>query len=155
MPEYSPDDVEQAGAPTDESLARAFQGGDRAAGESLVRRWSRSIFALCCSHLGNRSDAEDAAQEAFFRMSRDIAKLDAARPPGPWLVGIAKNICRDLRTRRGVTLAPEPVAVPVDAALKREDEERVAAAMESLPPHYHELLIYKFRMNLLRAKVKA
>ena len=67
-------------------------------------------------------------------------------------------VARELRAKgRGLPLdhAPEPSAAPVDSMLLREDEEQLARAMESLPAHYHELLLYKFRLNLPNKEIAA
>src|SRR5689334_18617737 len=52
--------------PPDAELARRAGAGDERAFTTLVRRYERPVFALCCRYLG-QADAADAAQETFVR----------------------------------------------------------------------------------------
>lgn len=83
---------------------------DRSAGldlEGVRRRDPRALgdffeayFDRVYSHLkrllGDTSAAQDAAQEVFLKIHRGAHQLDAARDPGPWVMAIATNVCRDL-----------------------------------------------------------
>ena len=53
---------------SDEELMLAVAGGDLAAFGQLVTRHQRSAWSAACRFLGNTSDAEDVAQEAFLRI---------------------------------------------------------------------------------------
>lgn len=53
------------------------------------------MFALVYRLLGDRTLAEDAAQEVFLKVHRGAHLLDPARDPVPWLLMIATNVCRD------------------------------------------------------------
>lgn len=67
----------------------------------LVRKYESFVYAICCRML-NSADAEDAAQDVFFKLMRhaDRVQEDAAG----WLHRCAVNTCRDIlrrnRTRR-------------------------------------------------------
>ncbi|MBX5201885.1 sigma-70 family RNA polymerase sigma factor [Rhizobium sp. NZLR1] len=81
--------------------------------------------------LGSRSEAEDAVQEAWLRLSRtdttDVGNL------GGWLTTVVARICLDmLRTRK--TRREEPLEMPVHAAIAdpANDPERDAALAESV-----------------------
>src|SRR5580698_1382531 len=78
----------------------------------LFRLAYRVSFRL----LGDRGDAEDAAQEALARAHVRWHKL-AERPEG-WVVTVATNLAIDRigRRRRPPTLGTEPIAL-VDAHL--------------------------------------
>jgi len=92
-------------------LVRRAAAGDHGAFERLVRSQERRVLALAWRLLGDRADAEDAAQEAFLRLYRALGRLDPARPVTPFLDRITVNVCHDLgrrRTRRReVSLEPE------------------------------------------------
>jgi RNA polymerase sigma-70 factor (ECF subfamily) len=60
----------------------------------LVERFRGRVFGLCYRMLGNREDAEDAAQETFIRLLKNLAKWDRNRDFEPWLLAIAGNRCR-------------------------------------------------------------
>jgi len=67
--------------------------GDQAAMLELVDRYKQRVFALCFRMLGQRQDAEDAAQETFVRLLKNLSKWDQARDFEPWLFTIAANRC--------------------------------------------------------------
>ena len=81
---------------------------------ALTRRQVDAAFRLAWAILGDATDAEDAAQEAFAMAWRKRATL---RDPGafePWFERILVNACRErIRQRvRGRVRAIRPVAVP-------------------------------------------
>ena len=59
--------------------------------EALFDRTYGLLFRLT----GNRTTAEDLAQETFLKIHRALHTLDPARDPWPWVVTIAMNVCRD------------------------------------------------------------
>ncbi len=125
----------------DSELAVRARKGDDSAFDRLIERHQRPVFRLCWSMLGDRSDAEDAAQETFVRAYQSLPSYDAERSFGPWLRGIASNVClqllrrRSLRSGRQLSLdasptdppapedpEPSPLADRAVAALRRLDE---------------------------------
>jgi RNA polymerase sigma-70 factor (ECF subfamily) len=60
------------------------------------------IFSLAFRLLGERTAAEDITQEVFLRVHRAAHQLDTSRDPGPWLMTITANLCREKwRSREG------------------------------------------------------
>jgi RNA polymerase sigma-70 factor, ECF subfamily len=77
--------------------------GDQAAMVRLVDAYRDRVFGICYRMLGQRQDAEDAAQETFLRVLRSLGRWDQHREFEPWLLAIAANRCRTMlaaRTRR-------------------------------------------------------
>ena len=68
--------------------------GDQGAMIALVDRFKGQVFGLCYRMLGQRQDAEDAAQETFVRVLKNLHRWDQARDFEPWLLAIAGNRCR-------------------------------------------------------------
>lgn len=84
------------------------------------------VMRLCMRHLRDESDAEDAAQEVFRRAVQRRAELRG--DPLPWLITVAKNVCRDeLRRRRNGWTALERSAAMAPA------EEASTAVIEDNP----------------------
>jgi RNA polymerase sigma-70 factor (ECF subfamily) len=80
-------------SPTDGELARrALQGEPQAFGE-LVKRYQSSVFNVCYRMVGERTQAEDLAQEAFIRAYRRLDQYDGERPFGPWIRRLSANLC--------------------------------------------------------------
>ena len=76
------------------ALIRRCLAGDQAAMLALVERFRGQVFGLCYRMLGHREDAEDAAQETFVRVLKNLHRWDADREFQPWLLAIAGNRCR-------------------------------------------------------------
>ena len=79
------------------------------------------VMRLCMRHLHDESDAEDAVQEVFRRAVQQGTELRG--DPLPWLITVAKNVCRDeLRRRRNGRAALERTAAlaPADEAAATE-----------------------------------
>ena len=66
----------------------------------FVDQFQQSVYSLACYMLGNGSDAEDATQDVYVRLWRNINKVDE-RHAKAWLLAVTRNVCIDrLRARR-------------------------------------------------------
>lgn len=80
-------------------LARA-KAGDLDAFEALVIATQPLVLKVALRLLRNHEDARDAAQEAYLRLHRHLARIDAARSIEPWLCRVTINVCFDLMKKR-------------------------------------------------------
>jgi RNA polymerase sigma-70 factor (ECF subfamily) len=138
------------GDESDDALAAAAAGGDRAALESLLRKHASLVNAVCRRVLGHPEDALDAAQEALLAIARKIHTFDGRSRFSTWCYRVATNAALDEARRRSrrpvaVEFLPEPgtgsqsiddaVAdqLDVDAALRRlSPDHRAAVALRDL-----------------------
>jgi RNA polymerase sigma-70 factor (ECF subfamily) len=84
----------------DDELIRAAQKGDRAAFDSLVRRYDRSVLRLALHMLGNEQDAQDVHQDAFIKAYRHLSNFRFECSFYTWLYRIVTNLCLDQLRRR-------------------------------------------------------
>ena len=68
--------------------------GQQSAFSDLIDRLRGRVYGLCYRMLGQREDAEDATQETFLRVARNLHRWDPTRSFEPWLLTIAGNRCR-------------------------------------------------------------
>jgi RNA polymerase sigma factor (sigma-70 family) len=135
-------------ADPDEALLARVAEGDPAAARALVARKLPRLMSLGQRMLGEASEAEDMAQEAFLRIWKQAptwrpgaAKFDT------WLHRVALNLCYDrLRRRRElVTDAPPERPDPAPSAeqgLQAQDtSRRVADALQRLPDRQREAIV--------------
>lgn len=81
-----------------ELLGRYRRAQDAEAFRALVEGHQDMVFAACHRILGNHADAEDAAQDCFFRLARFAEKL---KPPiAGWLHTVAVRVALDLLRKR-------------------------------------------------------
>lgn len=112
----------------------------------LMRRYYPAALRMAESRLRDRVLAEEAVQDAFLRVVRHRHRFDHSRRFSPWFFAILLNLCEDARRKearyaaklKGFTPEAEGRDSPSDA------EERVRAAMESLPSLDREVLLLRF-----------
>ena len=134
---------------------RRARAGDAQAFAVLVERHERMVLRTALRLLGRMDLAQGAAQDAFLRLHRHIARFDESRELGPWLYRVVVNVCRDVARRRGgarlVALEEaRALASPSDGAREREDavtraEQRqlVQAALLTLPAREREAVVLR------------
>ena len=121
------------------------QTGNQEAFTHLVEAYQRPVYNLCYRMLGNAEEAEDASQETFLRVYRNIKHYDQKRPFSTWLLSIAAHHCIDqLRKRRMVVISmdghpyldpPDGTPGPEASFYVKENQMRVQALLKSLNPH--------------------
>jgi len=145
------------GSIDDAELARRAVAGDRDAFVDIVRRHQAAAIRLA-SALGPVDDAEDAAQEAFMKAHRALARYDRSRPLRPWLLAIVANEARSRgrRARRATSLIervaereppPSRVSSPEELALARVGSGRLMEAFAGLNRHERETLALRYVLD--------
>jgi RNA polymerase sigma factor (sigma-70 family) len=135
------------GAPaSDAELIDASRRGERTAFGALVERYANMVEAVSYAGTRDRTLGEDIAQDTFVAAWRDLDRLRDTAAVKPWLCGIARNLARKARRRRGREVAaPEPDAVvertPFDVLHEGQAEKLVAAALARVPETYREALV--------------
>jgi RNA polymerase sigma-70 factor, ECF subfamily len=72
--------------------------------ERLFERHHRRVFGFCLYQLRDRDEADDAAQTTFLYALRAVRRGVVPAFEAPWLLAIARNVCRsrwDSGKRRG------------------------------------------------------
>ena len=124
----------------DAELAARAQAGDRDAFGELVGRYAAQARRVARAVLGNPEDADDAAQDGFLAALTHLARYDASRPFGPWLLRIVANAAADRRRRRRVRTSEElspilaaPNPGPDQLTDRAAFRSTLAAALARLP----------------------
>jgi len=148
----------------------AVLAGDTEAFRGLVERESASVVRACHRILGDQSEAEDAAQEAFVTAYRSLASWRSEGPFGAWLTRIAVRIALRQAGRRRTVAWRDPVrdngGIEVPSAADRAVEQasvsaaawtdpavlsmrseratEIRHAVTSLPEPYREVVALRF-----------
>ena len=150
----------------DQSLGRA-RAGDPTAFEQLLARHERMVLGTALRLLGRMDAAQDAAQETFLRLHKNLVRLDHTQDLGPWLYRVVVNVCRDVARRfpreRHVALgdlaegALEAARGSSDAildALAKADQRRlVQAALRTLPEKERAAIVLRDMEGLATSEV--
>jgi len=164
MTENAADPVAAAGPPTlsDADLVARARGCDNDAYAAIVRRHNQRLFRIARSILKDEADAEDAVQDAYIQVFRNLDTLRDDANLGAWLARITVNeALTRLRRRRpmvgleavddatetqdarmtadslGTTRRDDPEAL----AARREIKTAVEHAIDRLPTHFRMVFV--------------
>jgi RNA polymerase sigma-70 factor (ECF subfamily) len=151
-------------------LFRRAAAGDRDAGDRLFARAADRLLLFVRLRLGTalraRVDPSDVLQEVFAHAHRDLKRFDPTAGGDPdraflhWLCALAENRIRDLAAfhrakRRDVAREARDVTAvlrdlqrrghgPATSMVRREERDRLAAAIEALPDADRSALLLRF-----------
>jgi RNA polymerase sigma-70 factor (ECF subfamily) len=148
----------------DRRTVDAVLAGDRDAFRRIVEREGPSVIAACTRVLGDRSEAEDVAQEAFVIAYRSLASWRADGAIGAWLSRIAVRLAVRRAARRRQVVWLDPLAAeadphgterfrttgrhdavdPAHTVLRSERDAQLRAAVASLDEPYREVVALRF-----------
>jgi DNA-directed RNA polymerase specialized sigma24 family protein len=94
-------DQQEGGRVDDAATLRAARNGDREAFMQLVRVHQAGVRAFASGLLGDRTLAEDVAQEAFLRAWRGLPRFRGEAAFATWLYTIVRRVAAD-QVRRPV-----------------------------------------------------
>lgn len=125
-------------------LVEACRRGDRDAFRALYETYKDKVYSIALYYFhGDPAAAADATQQAFLKVWTGIRQFRGEAEFSTWLYRVVANTCRDRsRSAAAREIPAEPadlahLAAPdaPDARLARaEEEQRVRAALASLPP---------------------
>jgi RNA polymerase sigma-70 factor (ECF subfamily) len=132
----------------DVALMARIGAGDHAAFRALVERHQDAVVGTVAKMLGNPSDAEDIAQQAFLRVWRHAARYRPDAKFTTYLFTITRNLVFNESRRRSrrkevssdereenshLQVAADESAQPDSEVLRAELQQAVDAAIAALP----------------------
>lgn len=156
----------------DVALMLAFQKGDDLAFEQLLDKYYRAIVNFIYRFVNDRSDAEELAQEVFFRVHRARDDYEPRARFSSWLYKIATNVAlKAARRSRRMPLKnpaevsqnsrssendiPDPRPNAESALVDQELEKAVRSAVEALPKKERLALILRRYQELSYKEIAA
>jgi RNA polymerase sigma-70 factor (ECF subfamily) len=124
---------------------------DQARFEQLVLPHVDAAFNLARWILRSREDAEDVSQEAVLRSYRFFRSFHGGDARA-WLLQIVRNACYTwLERNRPLELSVafdeeihlQTCVTPETIAIAGDNRERLARALEMLPPRYREVIVLR------------
>lgn len=79
----------------DRQLVQTIREGDTEAFETLVRRKTSKVYALCYRIIGNPEDAKDISQLVFLKLWENLEKYDPHYAFDTWLYRMVTNVAID------------------------------------------------------------
>lgn len=146
--------------PEERKWVRAAQEGDQNAFAELVKLHQRAAYRWAYRMVHSHDAADDIAQEAFIRLHRALARIDAERPLSPWLCRVVINLSTNYLRRKKTTISidenPGIEAVispgrdpqhPVYQHHRREFVAKLEQAIDNLPPKFKNVFILRVQDN--------
>ena len=130
----------------DQALIAATLAGRPDAFGELVSRYERAVYNLAVRTLRDRTEAEDATQEAFFKAYRALATFRPGAKFSTWIFTICYRLCCDRIAKRRRLSGDElpdradPSAGPETLAERNDDAQRLRAAIDALPEKYRAVI---------------
>lgn len=130
--------------PDDEALARGAAAGDAAAFDALLSRHYARIFRVAWRVLGDRTEAEDVAQDVCVALPGRLGSFEGRSRFTTWLTRLVMNAARDrlrrlaARTRAGEGWGEVEALRRDEAAAAREAMDWLQGAMATLDADQRE-----------------
>ncbi len=152
---HAPEPAQTQPAQTETSLLARARAGDVDAFEQLAGAHADRLFAVLLRLLGDRSEAEDVAQEVMLRAWQGIARFQGRSSFFTWLYRIAVNeanrsLAKRSRGPASVSIDAQarqlPAPPPDEPSRQAENSDLRAAlgtALTSLPPPYRTAIVLR------------
>lgn len=139
---------------TEATLVQQVLNGRRECYRPLVEMYQKRVYVLACSMIGNNSEAQDIAQEAFLTAYKHLSDLKDRAKFGTWLYGITRNLCYTALRKKKVeseslndvseseysnVISLNPLAEDGEDLL-----ETLMARLDQLPEKYQTLLRMRY-----------
>ena len=79
----------------DQHYINRILNGDKDAFRVLVDRYKDMVYTLCLRTLGNREEAEEAAQDSFIKIYKGLARFKGESKFKTWVYRVTYNACLD------------------------------------------------------------
>jgi len=140
--------------PTDEELMQAAAKGDLNAFEQIVLRHQQTVWAVAHRFLGDSSEAEDVAQDAFLKILKAAPRYRPSAAFRTFLIRVVSRLCMDrARKMRPVYTdappeRPDPEPSAPQTVIRTERDIAIRRALEALPPAQRMAVVLRYYEDL-------
>jgi len=135
---------------TEPEIIKKAAAGDRPAFRLLVEMHQRFVYAVAVRVLNNSHDAEDATQETFIRLWKNLPRYKAEIKLSTWLYRIVTNICLDIlksahykRNRMSIDIAKQTDKLQTqsgDEVMHLQDLTKAVEEAAAQLPHIQKII---------------
>lgn len=108
--------------------------------EGIVKRHMKDAYFIALGLVGNREDALELSQEAFYRAYKHFDQLNSKGKFFPWFYQILRNLCfshlRKRRVRRNYELRNEECGVRINDADPNPQSEIRSPQLDESADHF-------------------
>jgi RNA polymerase sigma-70 factor (ECF subfamily) len=137
-------------------LVNQSRAGDAAAFEELIRRYERLALSVAYGVLHDVHLCGDVVQEAFLKAWRRLDALSRGARFAPWLCGIVRNLCVDLKRRKRIAVcgleeahgqADVQAEEPAEQMSRSELARQISAALATLDDATRSCIVLRYYDN--------
>lgn len=138
----------------DEQLMSRVAKGDLDAFNELVRRHQRTAWRIAHRFLGDATEAEDVAQEAFFRILDAAPRYKPTAAFSTYLYRVVARLCIDnAKKKRPVFTDSLPETIdsspdPAAALVQKDRDVLIRKVLDALPSRQRMVVILKYYEGL-------
>lgn len=158
---------------SDEELVAACLSGKESAYAVLIERYSPKVYRIAARICRDATDAEDAVQETFIQVVRDLPKWRPLGPLEAWITTITVRVAQktDMRSTRhsrsNTTISPggaeaparefaDPHAHdPVTQVMAHELQADLGTALQNISTKHRAAVVLRFQEGLSVAEAAA
>ncbi|MGO8701524.1 MAG: RNA polymerase sigma factor [Limisphaerales bacterium] len=127
--------------------------GEASAWEVLFKRYQMPLYTYVNELIHHEQASLDIVQESFISAARHIQRLREDQKFGSWLFGIAHQKCAHYWRKQRPETGPvkegeeprgEEADRPDEMLMRAEEEEKLMALLEKLPPQHRAALLLYF-----------
>ena len=147
-----------------ETIQRAIQR-DETAFQEIVETFQTPVYNMCYRMLMNEREAEDAAQETFWKTWTNLVKYDINRPFGTWILSIAAHHCIDIKRKKQVVqveidetmeeIIPDSIPGPKQEMAASERERDIQLLLQSLSETDRAMIVMRYWDELSDREIAA
>ncbi len=139
--------------------------GDQEAFAELLYTFQDAVYNLCYRLLGERTESEDATQEAFLKAYYNLGRYDHERSFKTWVLSIASNHCIDRLRKRRMSYVSIDEGVPAtlslasdepepeQALLGNERSQHIQNLLHTLQPDYRAAVVLRYWYDYSYAEI--
>lgn len=141
----------------EKKLIELCKKGDREAFNELVIKYQNKVVNIAYTMLSLPEDAEDAAQEVFIKVYKNISRFNEESALSTWIYRITVNTCNDILRKRmnkktvsihgenddegnSDMVIPDPSPPPHTLAMQKETQREVRKAISELKEEYRSVI---------------
>ena len=119
--------------------------------DRLVEQYQVAVLRTCYLYLHDQSQAEDAVQETFLKVYRNLGSFRGECSEKNWIMKIAMRVCYDMNRSgwaRFFNRRVTPEMLPEASMPFEERDDALASAMMRLPVRLREVILLYYYQGL-------
>ena len=119
--------------------------------ERIVKQYQKTLLRMCYLYLRDKALAEDAVQDTFIKVYRNMNKFRGDSSEKTWIMKIAMNTCHDIHRSnwfRMIDHQISPEMLPEASVPFDKHEDDLVEAVMKLPVKLREVILLYYYQDM-------